>query len=303
MCRTAHTPVALVLHFEHSETALHDFAATGSVYNALMISCPVMTVGVLIWSFSPHLGRWVEVNEREMYRMKQTANSAFKCGCWGSQHGLLNPNWQLRYQSQRALNKSVLICKVYSVVNFLPGVWPWVCCAVVCVTWRFVPASISFTTGRTNWNSCGIRDYRSDEWPPCFAALRRCTVCAHTGWLVRGSLRLNTCLTFRCWNCQHASHMPALPSVTSKLLYIFPQAGNDEKPHKSWHANITYWDCLPDLRHRSARSKTEQATKANQHSISGSQAKYVCPCCKFDLCKRCSCWRHVVPKMHLIGLS
>lgn len=92
MCRAAHTPVALVLHFQHSETAFHDFAATGSVCNALMISCPVMSLGVLIRSFSPHLGRRVEVNERAMYRKKQTANSACKCGCCSSQRGLLNPN-------------------------------------------------------------------------------------------------------------------------------------------------------------------------------------------------------------------
>lgn len=43
------------LHFQHSETSFHDFAATGSICNALMISCPVISVGVLIRSFSPHL--------------------------------------------------------------------------------------------------------------------------------------------------------------------------------------------------------------------------------------------------------
>lgn len=169
--------------------------------------------------------------------------------------------------------------------------------AVICVTWRFVPASNSFTTGRTNWNSCGIGDYRTAEWPPCFAALRRCAVCSHTGRRVRALLRLSARLTFRCWNCQHARML----HISSP--YHQSPANDAEKPHKSWRANVTYGACLPDLSHRSAGSKTEQATEANQSSISSSQAKCLCPCWKFDPCQHCYCWRHVVPKMRLIGLS
>lgn len=174
--------------------------------------------------------------------------------------------------------------------------------AVIWVTWSFVSASISLTTGWTNWNSCGIRDYRTAEWSPCLAALGRCTVCAHTEWFVRGILRLNACLTFRCWNCQHA-RMLHICSLYHYSLANYCTSSLRPETMKSWQANITYWDCLPDLCHRSAKSKTKQATEANQHSISSSQAKYLCPCCKFDFSKCCSCWWHVVPKMRLIGLS
>lgn len=49
-------------HFEHSKIAFHNFAATGSIFNALMMSRPGMDVGVLVRSIS---GSWVEGNERK----------------------------------------------------------------------------------------------------------------------------------------------------------------------------------------------------------------------------------------------
>lgn len=130
--------------------------------------------------------------------------------------------------------------------------------------------------------------------------------CLRAGWLVRGSLRPSARLTFRCWNCQHVRmlhicspyHQSPANYCTTSLRHE-----DDDKPHKSWQANVTYWDCLPDLCDRGAGSKTEQATEANQRPISSSLAKYLCPCCRFDLRQCCSCWRHAVPKMRLIGLS
>lgn len=37
-------------HFKHSKIAFHNFAATGSIFNALMMSRPRMDVGVLVRS-------------------------------------------------------------------------------------------------------------------------------------------------------------------------------------------------------------------------------------------------------------
>lgn len=39
-------------HVEHSKIAFHNFAATGSIFNALMMSHPAMGVGVLVRSIS-----------------------------------------------------------------------------------------------------------------------------------------------------------------------------------------------------------------------------------------------------------
>lgn len=49
-------------HFEHSKIAFHNFAATGSIFNALMMSRPAMDVGVVVQSIS---GSRVEGNERK----------------------------------------------------------------------------------------------------------------------------------------------------------------------------------------------------------------------------------------------
>lgn len=39
-------------HFEHSKIAFHNFVATGSIFNALMMSRPAMDAGVVVRSIS-----------------------------------------------------------------------------------------------------------------------------------------------------------------------------------------------------------------------------------------------------------
>lgn len=49
-------------HFEHSEIASRDLAATSSISNALMMTRPAMGVGILVGSIS---GSWVAGYERK----------------------------------------------------------------------------------------------------------------------------------------------------------------------------------------------------------------------------------------------
>lgn len=178
---------------------------------------------------------------------------------------------------------------------------------------------LSFIAGRINWDSCGICDYCTAEWLFCITAFILGAVFVHIHLLPEGSsllsagqllqsytftnvaLCVHSCFVFFITFLQSAANCWAL----SHNSFSHTQTGNDRNATVAARSATPPNTCLPALCQRhGAWWETGLTSEANQW-IGGIKQKFLCPCCRFDLCQSRwgSSWWSAMSKICLIGLN